>query len=144
MARFPSQEWLTIFRDRINESAEYGQAAETWEGAVAFVFEAEPDHGVPEDLYALLDLWHGECRAATMLPPGETGDAPYVIRAPYSRWKEVLRGDLDPVKGMMQGKLKLQGDLAMIVRYVRAANELVHLTMQVPTEFLDELPAANG
>jgi putative sterol carrier protein len=66
-----------------------------------------------------------------------------VIRAPYSRWKDVVRGDLDPVKGMMQGKLKLRGDLAMIVRYVRAANELVNLTTQVPTEFLDERPAAN-
>jgi putative sterol carrier protein len=78
-----------------------------------------------------------------MLEGEEGGGAPYVIRAPYSRWKEVLRGDLDPVKGMMQGKLKLQGDLATIVRYVRAANELVHLTMQVPTEFLDERPPAS-
>ena len=60
------------------------------------------------------------------------------------RWKEVLRGDLDPVKGMMQGKLKVRGDLPTIVRHVRAANELVHLTMQVPTEFLDEYPAASG
>jgi putative sterol carrier protein len=143
MAPFPSQEWLTLYRQRINESFEYREAAATWEGAIAFVFEAEPDHGVPEDLVALLDLWHGGCRAATMLEPGQTGDAPYVIRAPYSRWKEVLRGDLDPVKGMMQGKLKLEGDLAVIVRFVRAANKLVHLTMQVPTEFRDERPAAS-
>jgi putative sterol carrier protein len=68
----------------------------------------------------------------------------YVIRAPYSRWKDVLRGDLDPVKAMMQGKLKVQGDLATIVRYVRAANELVHLTMQVRTEFLDERTTAGS
>jgi putative sterol carrier protein len=78
-----------------------------------------------------------------MIDPEEGQRAPYVIRAPYSRWKEVVRGDLDPVKGMMQGKLKLRGDLAMIVRYVRAANELVNLTTQVPTEFLDERPAAS-
>jgi putative sterol carrier protein len=143
VALFPSDEWVEIYRDRINASSEYREAAATWEGAVAFVFEAEPDRGVPEDLAALLDLWHGECREARMLGPAERGDAPYVIRAPYSRWKEVLRGDLDPVKGMMQGKLKLQGDLATIVRYVRAANELVHLTMQVPTEFRDERPAAS-
>ena len=143
MALFPSDEWLAIYRDRVNGSPEYRDAAATWEGAVAFVFEAEPDNGVPEDLWALLDLWHGECRAASMPAPADGERAPYVIRAPYSRWKEVLRGDLDPVKGMMQGKLKVQGDLAMIVRYVRAANELVHLTMQVPTRFLDERPAAS-
>jgi putative sterol carrier protein len=133
---------MSIYRERINASADYREAAATWEGAIAFVFEAEPDNGVPEDLWALLDLWHGECRDARMIGAGD-GDAPYVIRAPYSRWKEVLRGDLDPVKGMMQGKLKVQGDLATIVRYVRAANELVHLTMQVPTQFLDERPPAS-
>jgi putative sterol carrier protein len=143
VALFPSDEWMTIYRERINASSEYREAAATWEGAVAFVFEAEPDHDVPRDLWALLDLWHGECRDARMLEPAEGERAPYVIRAPYSRWKEVLRGDLDPVKGMMQGKLKVQGDLATIVRYVRAANELVHLTMQVPTLFIDERPAAS-
>lgn len=141
MALFPSDEWMTIYMERINASAEYREAAATWEAPIAFVFEAEPDRGVPEDLWALLDLWHGECRDARMLEPAEAGRAPYVIRAPYSRWKDVLQGDLDPVKGMMQGKLRLQGDLATIVRYVRAANELVHLTMEVPTQFLDERPA---
>jgi putative sterol carrier protein len=143
MAIFPSDEWVTIYKDRINASSEYREAAATWEGAISFVFEAEPDRGVREDLWAYLDLWHGECREARMIDPQEGDRAPYVIRAPYSRWKDVVRGDLDPVKGMMQGKLKLRGDLAMIVRYVRAANELVNLTTQVPTEFLDERPAAN-
>jgi putative sterol carrier protein len=143
VALFPSEEWMTIYRERINASQEYREAAATWEAPIAFALEAEPDRGVPGDLWALLDLWHGECRDARMVEPMEGERAPFVIRAPYSRWKEVLRGDLDPVKGMMQGKLRLQGDLATIVRHVRAANELVHLTMQVPTQFLDELPAAN-
>jgi hypothetical protein len=39
---------------------------------------------------------------------------------------------------MMQGKLRVHGDLPTIIRYVRAANELVHLTTTVPTEFIDE------
>lgn len=140
MALFPSDEWIAIYRDRINASADYREAAATWEGAISFVFEAEPDRGVPEDLWAILDLWHGECREARMLSAEDGARAPFVLRAPYSRWKDVLRGDLDPVKGMMQGKLKVQGDLATIVRYVRAANELVHLTMEVPTTFRDERP----
>ena len=36
---------------------------------------------------------------------------------------------------MMQGKLRVQGDLPTIVRYVSAANELVQLTGPVETEF---------
>ncbi len=138
MAVFPSEEWLALYRERINASPEYRAAAADWEGDISFVFEAEPDRGVPRDIWAWLDLWHGECRDARIVDAEEGGAARYVIRAPYRRWKEVLGGDLDPVKGMMQGKLKLQGDLPTIIRYVRAANELVHLTTSVPTEFLDE------
>jgi putative sterol carrier protein len=137
VALFPSDEWLETYRERINASSEYRDAAATWEGDVAFLFEAEPDRNVPDDLWGWLDLWHGECRAARMVTADEGRAAEYVISAPYSRWKEVLAGELDPVKGMMQGKLKLDGDLPTIIRYVRAANQLVLLTMSVPTEFLD-------
>jgi putative sterol carrier protein len=138
MAQFPSDEWLSLYRDLINGSNEYRDAARTWEGDIAFVLEAEPDRGVPNELAARLDLWHGECRDAHMLGAGEGGDAAYGIRAPYSRWRVVLAGELDPVKGMVQGKLKLRGDLANIIRHVRAAKELVRLTTLVPTDFLGE------
>jgi putative sterol carrier protein len=138
MARFPSDEWLSRYRELINGSGEYRLAAETWEGDIAFFMEAEPDHGVPDDLVAWLDLWHGECRGARMITAGEADAAAYGIRAPYSRWREVVLGDLEPVKAMVQGKLKLRGDLAEIVRHVRAAQELVHLTTLVPTEFVGE------
>jgi putative sterol carrier protein len=144
VAVFPSQEWVSIFVERINGSEEYREAATDWEGDVSFVFEAEPDRNVPDDSWAWLDLWHGACRGGRMVTAEEGGKARYVIRAPYSRWKEVLAGDLDPIKGMMQGKLKLQGDLPTIIRYVRAADELVQLTSTVPTEFLDEPPAGRG
>jgi putative sterol carrier protein len=137
VARFPSDEWLTLYRDLINGSKEYRESSQDWEGDIAFVMEAEPDRGVPEDLVAWLDLWHGECRGARMITADEGDRAAYGIRAPYSRWREVLEGRLEPVKGMVQGKLKLRGDLAEIVRHVRAASELVRLTTLVPTDFLD-------
>jgi putative sterol carrier protein len=136
---FPSEEWLKEYVERINASKEYQEAAATWEGDVAYVFEAEPDKGVPEDLWAWLDLWHGQCRDAKYaVGQAEGENAKFIIRAPYSRWKEVIKKELDPVKGMMQGKLKLKGDLPTIVRYVKAANELVNIAGTVPTEFIDE------
>ena len=136
MALFPSEEWIALYRDLINGSEEYQEAGRTWEGDIAFVFEAEPDRGVAEDLVAWLDLRRGVCHGARMIAAEEGTRAEYEIRAPYSRWREVVKGDLDPVKGMMQGKLKVRGDLPNIVRHVRAANELVHLTTLVPTEFI--------
>jgi putative sterol carrier protein len=67
----------------------------------------------------------------------EADGAAYVLSAPYSRWKDVVQGELDPIKGMLQGKLRVRGDLPTIVRYVRAANELVRLTSLVDTVFAD-------
>lgn len=138
MPPFPSEEWLQEYVARINGSETYRDAAATWEGDISYVIGAEPDRGVAADVWAWLDLWHGECRAAKLLPAEEGERASFVIRAPYSRWKEVIRGELHPVKGMMQGKLKLKGDLALILRYLKAANELVRLAASVPTEFPDE------
>jgi putative sterol carrier protein len=138
MAVFPSREWTEIYVDRINASAEYREAAASWEGDVCFVFEADPDVGV-EETWAWFDLWHGACREWRYdITPDEGGQAKFLIRAPYSRWKDVINKELDPIKGMMQGKLKLKGDLPTLVRYVKAANELVNLAGTVPTEFVDE------
>jgi putative sterol carrier protein len=138
MAEFPSEAWLAAYVERINASDSYREAAADWEGDVALVIEAEPDKGVPEDVWAWVDLWHGECREGRIVSAEEGDRARFVVRAPYSRWKEVIRKELDPVKGMMQGKLRLKGDLPTIVRHVKAASELVTLAGTVPTEFPDE------
>jgi len=142
MPQFPSPEWLVEFQDVVNSSAEYADAAATWEGDLVFVYEKEPDKGVPDDVYAWLDLWHGKCRDAAILDgpldPRAKG-AKFTITAPYSRWKSVMKKEIAPVKAMMMGKLKVKGDLPTIVRYVKASNILTDLTTQVDTQFVDEL-----
>jgi putative sterol carrier protein len=141
MALFPSEEWLEQYVEAINASPEYADAAATWEGDLVFVYEKEPDKGVPDDLFAWLDLWHGKCRSSEVLSGPDDPKAQaakFTISAPYSRWKSVVKKELDPVKGMMQGKIKVKGDLPTIVRYVKASNVLVDLTTQVETTFPDE------
>ena len=139
MLLFPSEAWLDEYVESINQSAEYKEAASSWEGDISYVFEAEPDRRFPNEVWAWLDLWHGSCRGHRYDVPQVEGEkARFVIRAPYTRWKQVIKKELDPVRGMMQGKLKLSGDLPTIVRYVRAANELVNVASQVPTQFVDE------
>jgi putative sterol carrier protein len=134
---FPTEAWFQALVSLINASDEYREAAADWEGDIAFLVEAEPDRGLAADVWGLLDLWHGACRGGGVIDAERGRDAAYVLRAPYSRWREVVTGELDPIKAMMQGKLKVQGDLPTIVRQVRAANELVELTQQIPTEFPD-------
>jgi putative sterol carrier protein len=135
---FPSDAWVEAFVERINASEEYARLAHDWEGDVVIAVEAEPDKGVPTDVHVLLDLWHGACRGGGIVDPGRGSRAEFLVRAPYSRWKDVIRGDLEPVKGLMQGKLRVRGDLQKILRYVKATQQLALLTGTVETTFPDD------
>ena len=138
MAEFPSDEWFQRFVEVINGSEEYREYTETWEGDVVIHVEAEPDKGVPTDVYGLLDLWHGSCRGGGLVDRARADQAEFVVRAPYSRWKDVILGDLEPVKGLVQGKLRVRGDLPKILRYTKGTQELALLTSEVETTFPDE------
>ena len=80
----------------------------------------------------------GVCREAHHCTVEEAQTAPFCIFGDYARWKQVIHKELEPVKGMMQGKLKLKGNLQIIVRNVKAAQALVTCATRVPTQFLDE------
>ncbi len=142
MPVWPSDEWVAAYRELINESEEYREAAHDWEGAVVYHFQTEPDKHLAEDVYGWFDLWHGECREAKQVEAEEAKSAEMIVSAPYSIWKQVLRKELEPMKAVMQGRLKLTGDLAKAVRYTKASIVLQDIASKVPdTEFLDELPA---
>lgn len=138
MPIYPSADWLHAYRDAINQSAAFRIAATDWQGDVTFVIEAEPDKGLILDHWHWLDLARGICRQAKVVTPDEGDRAAFVVRAPYSRWKEVIGGRLEPTKAMVQGKLRLKGDLKKIDEQRKAVGVLVSLASQIPTEFVDE------
>ena len=135
---FPSEEWIKAYKDAINSNPLYKTAGADWtHGVVALVCKAFPPT-LAEDVGIWLDLEKGLCREAKMVTVEEAAKAPFCITGDYPRWKQVLRKELDPIKGMMQGKLKLKGDLPTIVRAVKASQELVNSGGLVDTKFLDE------
>jgi putative sterol carrier protein len=136
---FPSVEWMEEYKRQINSSEGYKKAGATWTaGVVALVISAKPEIGINEDFGMWLDLHQGVCREAKKVGLEEAQKAPFCIIGDYTRWKQVIKKELEPVKGMMQGKLKLKGDLPTIVRYVKASQELVECTTRIETKFLDE------
>jgi len=136
---FPSIEWVEEFKKQINLSEGYKKAGATWTaGPVALIISAKPEIGVQEDFGMWLDLHQGLCRDAKIVSLEGAQKAPFCIIGDYARWKQVIKKELEPVKGMMQGKLKLKGDLPTIVRYVKASQELVECTTRIETKFLDE------
>lgn len=133
-------EWVALFEQTIRSDEVYREAAKDWEGSVVLHVEPDPDRGLDFDLYVFMDLWHGECRSIRIVPPeaGEAGD--FIISGSLDRWTQVGKKELDAVKGMMQGKLKLRGDLPTIVRAVRAAQRLTEISAEVGGIFPPDLP----
>lgn len=134
-----SPEWAAAFRDQINTSSAYREAALTWEGTVSLVVVAEPDKNVPADIGVWMDLWHGEARDVRICTPDEARGAAYVITGAYSRWKRVALKELEPIRGILTGQLKLRGDLPTLVRYIKASQELVECTTRLDVRWPDQV-----
>ena len=105
---------------------------------MGLVVEAEPDKKFPESRGVVMDLFDGTARAITVGTAADAQKCDFVITAPYTRWKQVATKELDATKGMLQGKLKLKGDLPTIVRYTKASQEMTECTTRVPVEWPDE------
>jgi putative sterol carrier protein len=133
-----SDEWASQFKDEINKSPVYKTAGKGWKWTVGLVVEPEPAKNFPEARGLVMDLFDGEARAITVGTAADAQKCDFVITAPYSRWKEVATKQLDATKGMLQGKLKLKGDLPTIVRYAKASQEMTECTTRVAVEWPDE------
>ena len=133
---FPSDAWIKALSDHLNTSESYERSAKNWEGD--FTFVVEPDDVFSETAFLFLGLYHGKSTDAGQLEVADSREAQYVIRAPYSTWRRVVEGQLDPIQGMMTRQLKLQGNMMMIMRYPKAAQEIIACTQVIPTQWLAE------
>lgn len=131
--RFPSDEWIKELSRLLNASESYESSARNWEGD--FLFEIQPDATFTDAAYLYLGLHHGKSPDAAMVATTDARPAAFRVSAPYGTWRKVIDGDLDPIQGMMMRKLKLEGDLMKVMRYPKAAKEIVSCCALVPTQW---------
>ena len=131
--KFPSDEWIKEFGNQLNTSDAYAKSAKDWEGD--FVFVIEGDKVYPESSYFFVGLLHGKCTDTAMVASEDERKAPYVLSGPYSTWRKVMDGTQDPIQAMMMRKLKLKGNLVKVMRYPKAAKDMVDCVQRVETEF---------
>ena len=138
--KFGTPEWAEAYSKAINENENYKDAAgpegfppDGWEGD--FLFVVEPSGNLDHEIRMFVGLYHGECTEARIVEEGEDLDPAYVYSGPYDAWVQVLKKELDPIRGLLAGKFKLKGDMAKVLRATRAAQELVVSTTMIDTEF---------
>ncbi len=130
---FGSPEWLAALQHELNNSPAYEQAAKNWEGDLYFVVEPEGPLTEPTIMY--MDLWHGKCRGVAVVADSRDKTPAYIMSGKYSQWKRVVTGQLDPIQALMTGQLKLKGNMVMIMRHVKAAQEIVRACVRLDTAF---------
>ncbi len=138
--KFGTPKWAEAYQKAINDNPNYKDAAgpegfppDGWEGD--FLFIVEPSGNLDHEIRMFVGLYHGECTGARIVEEGEEVDAEYVYSGPYDAWVQVLKKELDPIRGLLAGKFKLKGDMAKVLRATRAAQELVVSTTMIDTEF---------
>jgi putative sterol carrier protein len=132
-------EWVAVYEKLIQEDAEYKESAKEWEGTVVIHILANPELGLEQDSFMLMDLWHGDCRSVRLVPADVGMNGDYVLTGDLERWEAVMAKELDTTKAMMQGKIKLKGNLPTIVRYVKASVRLTDLSTEIGSKFISQL-----
>ena len=137
-----TDEWARACCEALNRSEAYRASAATWEGAIVLAMSADPAQGVESDRAIWIDAHQGACRGARMATDDEVATAPFVFRADPASWKRLLRGEMEPVAAVMQGKLRLvRGNLFTLAKYAQAAKEMVQAAATVGGTFPETMSA---
>jgi putative sterol carrier protein len=142
---YPSQEWLESWAALANGSPEFRSAGAGWSGAVGLVIEADDQSGASETVFMRLEGQDGSwAHVAFGGDPDVVAGTVFTLRAPYPCWKQVIKQELHPMRGVLQGKLRIVGHLPTVLTWVRAITVLAQLAGSVETRFIDEAPAADA
>ena len=143
-----SDEWIQLYKDALNGNEAYAKAASWWTGDFVFIIRASGN--LDRDLISFIGLSHGKCTGVKILTnedeyevvgPDEPASSKeklpveYVYEAKYDTWLKILNNELDPIRALLSGQAKIQGDMAKVLKATDAAKELVRTGTLIETEF---------
>ena len=134
MAKFPTIEWVQALNDKLNTDEKYAQIAHKWEGDLSYQIDA--GGSLAESVTCYFDLWHGKCRAAYILEPGQQVDAALKIAGSYENSQRIVKGDLDVLQALVTRKLSVHGNMALIMRNVPTVLDFVRCCREVTDSFV--------
>ena len=134
MAIFPSEAWVNDLKVKLNTDEKYAQIARNWEGDM--VVEIEKGGNLNDTIIYYLDLWHGKCREAYEVPSGGTQKAVFTLKAPYENYVRLLKGEIEPMQGLLTRKISVQGNMAILMRNVPTVLDFVRVVQEATDEIM--------
>ena len=139
MPVFPSEEWVQTWVALANRSPEFEASGKGREGAIGLVIEPDEEAGVPRPIYVRLD--GRNCKLVGYefgTQRAQAEETIFALRAPYPRWKQIVKQELNPVKGLVQGKIAIEGHLPVVLTWTKSILVLAELAGRIETAFVDE------
>ncbi|RKH01738.1 hypothetical protein D7Y13_35995 [Corallococcus praedator] len=139
MPKFPSKEWLDEAVRLTNSDPECAMAGKGWKGDFGAIIEAEPGKLAKPFVVHVVP---GDCRiekARVLSDPDDLEELEpvYLARAPYSVWKQLLLGTLDPVEAVLKRRISMRGDLQPLIERMRYKGIADRVFASLKTEFPD-------
>ncbi len=163
MVFYPSKEWLEEYCRMLNQSKEYKEAGKGWgvgwNGDFIFQIENIPIdkisvENLPANLakelkeylingtsYSFIQLKDGECKGVRPLKDPKEVEAGFIMKGPYENWKKLTKGEIDATRALLTRQFKLEGNMAKVMQYTRAATTMTKISSSIKTEFIDEVYA---
>ena len=134
---FPSEAWMEEYRNRLNESEEYGEQGAGWGVGFNgdFIFHIVADDKLPEDRYFFIALEDGDCTAVREVEDLDEVEYGFVMRGSYSDWQKLNNGEMGAIDGMMSGVFDLEGDMQKVMQYSGAAVAMTEISSSIETEY---------
>jgi len=133
---FPSIEWLNELKDSLNADKTFEKTAAKWEGSL--VMHVQADELLDKETIMWIDPYHGKVRDAKIINSLDEENSEFVLGAKYATWKAIINGEMDSMKAMMKGKIKVQGKLTTLLKQTKASNALIKVQQNMDTVFIDE------
>ena len=140
MARFPSKEWCEEAVRLVNDDPERELAAQGWQGDIGVIVDAEPGKLARAFVVHLVPRGGRIDKLRVLEDPDDLDELEpaYLARAPYSVWKQLLQGSLDPVEAVLRRRIAVKGDIQQLVERLRFKGIADRLFAQLKTEYVDE------
>jgi len=134
-ASFPSDDWLNMLEKKLNEDEKYNRVARNWEGDISITIE--PSGKLTNKIFYYIGLWHGKCTRISPVEGPEFEKPEFKLAATFDNITRILKGKLDPMQAMLTRKLKVQGNMAYMMRNVPVVLDFVRCAREITGEILE-------
>ncbi|MDP8011924.1 MAG: SCP2 sterol-binding domain-containing protein [Thermoplasmata archaeon] len=131
---FPSIEWVEEYCKSLNNSKAYNKEGQGWQDPILFkIIDYEKFKDKIQFDSFLLYLKNGKCEKYEIKA---SVDAPFKLYATYENWIKIMKGKVNPIQAIIRGELKVEGNMAILMKYTNAAVAMVNAAQNIPTDMI--------